>query len=198
MTQAEKFTLLITDEHTDKLINIKPWEQCKKCKHGYLSATQFCECTIPSIFETILDIPKRYDVGFAFTTPDGYWKEMVEKVFVLLKGQDLYTKLVAFYLAKQLIKERKVVVYTCSKTTMTPYDHSAITQADVVIFNDSAGSVADINYKIELDKRIDNNKSIIFLNIPLATSIFDSNTGKLSTDVFEYDVDSINIKVGGK
>lgn len=187
INKIEKF---VTEEVAKNINEIKPWENCKKCRAGYKSPFEFCDCTERIVKEQILNIPQRYNVEFDSPAYQKEFSELISKPFIVLVGAELYTKLIGFDIAKKLIKKDKVAIHVYTQTGgMDVKDVIALSQADLVLFDDVAGKMTDVNYKIEIKKRMDKNKQTIFLNYPLCVNIEDE------PDVNEYDVESISIKI---
>lgn len=197
MTKGERITLFITDEIAEKLNQTPPWKDCKLCQCGYKTAEDFCSCTEGALLKEILNVPPRYDVEFTSPALQAIKTNLLENKFILLKGADLYAKLVAYDLGKKMVADGKIVAYVHSQMTMPASDQLALTKADVVIFNDLAGRISDINYKIELDDRMGRNKPIIFINQPTLVTI-SANEDECVFDVFLCEVDALGIKVVGK
>jgi hypothetical protein len=206
MTKGEKITLFVSSEIAERVNEIKPWGEktdkidtrCKLgCQNGYMTAEDFCSCTEVVLLKQILNIPPRFDVEFTSPAYQAMKTNLLQNKFILLKGADLYAKLVAYDLGKQIVMDGKIVVYVKTQMTMPAYDQLAMTHADVVIFNDLAGRISDINYKIELDGRMDRNKPVIFINTPTLVSISDNEDGCVY-DVFLCEVDTLCINVVSK
>jgi hypothetical protein len=142
-------------------------------------------------------VPPRYDVEFSSPAFQAIKPSLLENKFVLLKGVDLYVKLVAYDLGKKMVADGKIVAYVHSQMTMPVIDQLALTKADIVIFNDLAGKISDINYKIELDDRMGRNKPIIFINQPTVVNV-SANEDECVFDVFMCEVDALGIKVVSK
>ena len=195
MTKEERISLFITDDMTEKFSTLQPWKKCKKCKIGYKNELELCECTEQVVLQEILSVPKRYQVNFVSPAFTQSWEKILEHRFILLRGNDLYVKLVGYFLAKKLVEQGQIVSTVTTQYTMPSIDHTVLTLADTVLFNDMAIRVADVNYKVFINKRMDDNKPIIFFNPPTVIDLVNATTGEVMDDIFDYNVDALGIKV---
>jgi len=185
-----RLEMFITDDIAERINELKPWEKCEKCRAGYKSISEFCSCTEQTVIEQILNIPERYKVKFESPAYEKRLPDIIDKPFLILKGAELYVKLIGFDIARKKMESGKITVYVHSRSReMNPADLVAISQADVILFDDMASKMTDVNYRIELMKRMDRNKQTIFLHSPVCINL------EGEPDVVEFDVDSIGIKI---
>jgi hypothetical protein len=196
--------MFITENIALKFQNELPYKNCD-CKHGHVNEGYCPKCTKPFLLNEIFSIPARYNTKFISKSFMDKVDELMNKKFLLLKGSDFYAKLISYYIGKKYVERNKMVYYVDTKKFQsyndiielneeTPKDFLAMRFAEVIIFDDIAGKVSDINYKIMLSKRMDENLPVIFINEPTVVSLKDTS-GNLLADVFEYEVDSIGIKI---
>lgn len=195
MTKEERISLFITDDMTEKFSTLQPWKNCSKCKIGYKNELELCECTEQVVLQEILNVPKRYQVNFISPAFAQSWEKILEHKFILLRGNDLYVKLVGYFLANKLVEQGQIVSTVATQYAMPPIDHTSLTLADMVLFNDMAIRIADVNYKVFINKRMDDNKPIIFFNPPTVIDLVNAATGEVMEDIFDYNVDALGIKV---
>lgn len=192
--RAELVELFFTDEMRIKYQKIEPYKDCDKCKYGVKIDTQeICECSLSTILDLILDVPERYDVECVLSKQlETQLKNF--KNFLLITGEEKYVKLLAFHLAKQFLKDDKIVKYVRSKG-LTVADKLGViddivsfNKADVVLFEDVFTNLGNIEYKSELSRRIDKNKTTIFIN---KTQLINMN----DDDFYNVEVDSNDIEI---
>lgn len=187
---SNKLEIFITDEIAERINEISPWDKCDKCKAGYKSLLEFCDCTKKVVIDEILNVPERYRIDFSSKAYEKDLPELLNKKFVILQGGDFYVKLIGFDMAKRKATEGNVCGFVYTKSgMMDSTDVVYLAEADLILFNDVAKKMTDVNYRIELVKRMDKNKQTIFLHSPLFTQIEDE------PDVKVYDTDSIGIKI---
>jgi hypothetical protein len=196
--------MFITENIIMKFQEKLPYKNCD-CKRGHTNEGYCSKCTKPFLLNEIFSVPARYNVPFTSKSFMDKVNDLMSKKFLLLKGSDFYCKLISFYLGKKYIEQNKMVYYVDTKkfknyndivelNEETPLDFLAMRFADIVIFDDMAGKISDINYKIMLSKRMGENLPVIFINEPIVVSLKDTS-GNLLADIFEYEVDSIGIKI---
>jgi hypothetical protein len=205
--------LFVTDTIAEVYQMEKPYDKCvdkdKGCKKGVRTdGTGYCsKCIKPFLLKNILNVPPRYDVEFESPSFKNSIKEenLLNQKFLVLTGSDFYIKLVAFYFAKEYIKQDKIVYFVESKmfqtykqvadfSEETHIDFLAMRFADVIIFKNTAEKLADMNYKILLQSRMDNNLPIIFLNEPEIISLKDQS-GTLFPGIKMYNTEDTEIKI---
>jgi hypothetical protein len=207
--------LFIPDDTVLKYGQLKPYKDCEEpnCIKGIVPTGYCPKCTRPFLLKEILSIPPRVNVSFSspsyeseIVVKDGKNKKiLMENTFVILKGSDLYIKLIAYDLAKEYLKQDKFVYAVDTKkfstyeqvvdfSEETNKDFLAMKFADVIIFQDIIGKYSDFNYISMLKDRIDNDKKIIFLNEPEIINLRDSH-GDISPDICSYTVDDVGIKI---
>jgi len=186
--KLERIELFATNDIKDKLENLKPWDDCKKCTNGFdIIKNEFCECTLEAVLKLILDIPKRYDTPIELVPT--LKKQLIAKApFYVLSGENKYINLVAYHIAKELIKTEKLIVkYVDSKQFITPEYIAALSEADIILFEDFYKARADIAYKSYLSKRVGKQRAIIFIGKTELINFDD--------DFIEVDIDSSDVKV---
>lgn len=204
----ERFVLdlFISSEIAEKYQRDLPFENCEaKCRRGHTENGYCPKCTRPYLLKKILEIPPRYNVEFTSNTFFKNIDMLMSKKFLVLKGSSFYVNLAAFYLAKKYVEKNKMAYHVQTKkftsynevsvlNEETHTDFLALRYADVILYEDICGKITDINYNVFLQKRMNNNMPIIFFNMPENISLKDSN-GSILPDIFEFEVDSIGIKI---
>ena len=204
--EKHRLDMLITKELSEKYMKENPWKDCpNNCLRGELEA-KYCECTEKWLAYNILDVPIRYRCKFTSVGYDVQKEKLLKSPIVVLSGQEMYAKLIAFDLANKYIEENKIAYYMVTKKNVNynnydeelaeeiSVDMAALKFCDLVIIEDLMGERADSNFKMKITERLDNYLPTIFINYPMGVKLKDS-LGEPLPDVMEYAVDGIGIKI---
>jgi hypothetical protein len=190
--RSEIIELFFNDEMRDKYHNLAPYKKCKKCEQGLkLESDTICKCSLETILSLVAEIPERYNVDVKLSKTMAKQAKEFEK-FMVLTGEEKYMKLFAYHIAKQFIKDGRLVR---SVSTISGYrndsriieDVASMNKADLIIFEDIYKKQSSPEYTFELKKRIGQNKPIVFLG---KTDII-----VMDDDFLEIEVDSADITV---
>jgi len=194
MIKTKDVELFLNSEMVEEFKELAPYDSCDKCSFGVNMTTDtICECSKNIILKLIADIPERYDVKIKLNKFLRKQLESFDK-FMVITGDERYSKLLAFYIARKMIKENDAIVkYILTKSWKIPDkeeitdDIAAFNKADLVIFEDFFKDKSISEYKYYLTKRINKNKSTIIIG--------ETNLINISDDWLEVEVDSNDIKV---
>lgn len=202
-----RLDLLITTKIQDMWDAEKPYEKCGKCIRGE-KEKEYCECTISWLGDKILNVPSRYNVDFVCKVYENKKEELIKSPLVLIKGHEFYAKLIAFDMAKKFVLQNKIAYYLTTKqnnnfnnfdeelASNIMRDLSALKFSDLVIIEDLMGNskMVDSNYKVEVNKRVDDCLPTIFINTSSLVKLTD-NEGEPLPDVKVLEVDTIGIQL---
>jgi len=188
----DKLELFVTDEMRVNVIEKqKPWESCDLCNDKGINkeTNDTCECIRKAYKIQILGVPERYNVRFEMSKQLQKLIENSKKYrFIKILGDMRYVKIIAYYLAKKAVEEGMIATYVMTQNKIdVEFDFSKINKSDLLLFEDVSQKFSDMNYKVNLIKRIDHNMDIIFLG---EQSIIEE-----SDDFYEIDVDMTDITI---
>ena len=148
----------------------------------------------------MLDVPAKYNVNIELSkSMEKEIKHFNSDNYLVLTGEDKYIKLLAFYIAKQVIQKNSAIVqYITTKEKMVygkaddniSRDITVFHNADLILFEDIYKNRSDISYKAEIIQRIGRNQQIIFIGKTELVNLKDD-------DFYEIEVDSSDIKIKG-
>jgi hypothetical protein len=197
----DKIELLWTDAAREKYMNIQPFKNCDKCEYGILLFNnQTCECSEKVMLQCLLNIPSKYNVNIKLSKSIEKEIKHFNDNFLVLTGEDKYIKLLAFYIAKQVIEKNSAIVQYIMTKDKQEYgklddnisrDIAIFNNADLILFEDIYKNRSDMSYKAELLKRIGRDQQIIFIG---KTELINLK----GDDYYEIEVDSSDIKIAGE
>ena len=188
----DNLELFVTDEMRFEILeNQKPWQSCDMCNDKGINqkTNDTCDCIRKAYRMQILGIPARYNVKFEMSKQLQKLIENSKKYhFIKILGDMRYVKIVGYYLARQAAEEGAIAVCVMSRSKIdVEFDFSKINKSDLLLFEDITQKFSDMNYKVNLIKRIDNNKPIIFLG--------EQHIIEESDDFYDMDVDVTDITI---
>jgi hypothetical protein len=195
----DKIELLWSESAREKYMNIQSFENCDKCEYGILLFNnQTCECSEKVMLECLLNVPAKYNVNIELSkTIQKEIKHFNDNSYLVLTGEDKYVKLLAFYIAKQVIQKNSAIVqYMITKEKMDHWktddnisrDITVFHNADLILFEDVYKNRSDMLYTSEIIQRIGRNQQIIFIG---KTKLIDLK----GDDYYEIEVESSDIKI---